>query len=180
MDDQMGLNSIDLRKLRIRHYPDPVLRRVAQPVTEIGPELAALAERMIDLMVEADGVGLAAPQVGVPLRLIVVSLTGSRDDAEVLVNPELSDLQGVAEVEEGCLSVPGIHAKVRRATACTVHAQSLERECFVLEAVDLAARAVQHETDHLDGKLFIDRLGTVGKMACRKAVKQLEREFADE
>ena len=168
---------MDLESLRIRHYPDAILRQVAEPVGEVGAEIADLAERMIDMMLEADGIGLAAPQVGVSLRLIVVCPTGQRDEAEVLVNPQLGNFQGTAETEEGCLSVPGLRAKVRRAAACAVTALDLEGNRFVMEATNLTATVVQHETDHLNGTLFIDRINTVSKISCRKALKQLEREF---
>ena len=168
---------MDLESLRIRHYPDAILRQVAEPVGEMGAEIADLAERMIDMMLEADGIGLAAPQVGVSLRLIVVCPTGQRDEAEVLVNPQLGNFQGTAETEEGCLSVPGLRAKVRRAAACAVTALDLEGNRFVMEATNLTATVVQHETDHLNGTLFIDRINTVSKISCRKALKQLEREF---
>ena len=168
---------MDLESLRIRHYPDAILRQVAEPVGEMGAEIADLAERMIDMMLEADGIGLAAPQVGVSLRLIVVCPTGQRDEAEVLVNPQLGNFQGTAETEEGCLSVPGLRAKVRRAAACAVTALDLEGSRFVVEATNLTATVVQHETDHLNGTLFIDRINTVSKISCRKALKQLEREF---
>lgn len=175
----MDLKSLDLNKLKIIKYPDPLLRKVAVPIEEITAEVAALADRMIDIMVEAEGVGLAASQIGVPLRLIVVSLTAKRDQAEVLINPELSDFQGMSDAEEGCLSVPGVRAKVRRSLACRVTAQDLDGNRFVIDAADLSAIVMQHETDHLDGKLFIDRLGMVSRMSVRRSLKQLEQEYKD-
>ncbi|MBN1436840.1 MAG: peptide deformylase [Sedimentisphaerales bacterium] len=169
---------IDVAKLHLEHYPAPILRKVAEPVVEIDDTIAALVDLMWDVMFEADGVGLAAPQVGVSLRIFIVSVTGRREDGQVFINPELSNLQGVSETEEGCLSVPGVRSKVRRAGACTVKALDLDGNTFVLEAADLSATAVQHENDHLDGKLFIDRLTTVGRIACRRGLKQLEREYS--
>lgn len=173
----MDLKKIDPASLAIRHYPDPVLRQVARPVDEVGSAVRNIAERMIELMVQADGIGLAAPQVGLPLRLLVFSLSGKAEDVHVLINPELCHPQGSSEMEEGCLSLPGIRAKVRRAAVCTVWALDLEGNRFVMDTVDLAATVVQHEMDHLDGVLFIDRLKTVSRMACRRGLKQLEREY---
>ncbi len=165
--------------LHLRFYPDPILRQVAKPVAKIDSRITALADLMADIMIKSSGIGLAAPQIGLPLRLIVFTLTGKPEDVEVLINPELSNFQGASEIEEGCLSLPGIRAKVRRPAACTVHALNLEGDPFILDAVDLAATVVQHETDHLDGALFIDRLNAVSRLSCRKGLKQLEREFKE-
>jgi peptide deformylase len=178
----MVLSTLELKKLRVVNYPSPILRQTARPINpeEIGSDLANLSERMIELMVKSAGIGLAANQVGLPVRLIVVSLTGKAEDAEVLVNPELTNLQGDVETEEGCLSVPGIRAKVRRANACTVNALDLEGNSFVMDTVELGAIVLQHEVDHLDGILFVDRLGTVARMACRRALKQLEDAYENE
>ena len=176
----MDIRNIDLGKLCIVHYPDPVLRKVAEPIEEIGPEVADLAERMIELKIASDGIGLAAPQVGLPLRLVVACLNGDRDDVLVLINPELGDFQGSTDMEEGCLSLPGIRANVRRPTACSMAALDLSGNRIFIDAVDLPARVLQHETDHLDGKLFIDRLNTVSRFACRRGLKQLERDYSGE
>jgi peptide deformylase len=134
---------------------------------------------MIDVMIEEDGVGLAAPQIGLSIQLVVISLSGKRENAEVFVNPELSNFQGSAEIEEGCLSVPGVRASVRRAGICTVDAQDLEGNRFTMDAVDLAAIVLQHETDHLNGVLFIDRLSTISRIACRRGIKQLEADYQE-
>lgn len=176
----MNARDIDLEQLRIRVYPDPVLRHRAEPIREIDGALTALGERMIDLMVAENGVGLAAPQVGVPLRIIVVSFTGQRKDAEVFINPELDQFEGWAEMEEGCLSVPGVRAAVRRPAVCAVRAWDLDANEFVMDATELAATVFQHETDHLDGRLFIDRLGGLAKMAVRRPLRDLERQWPDE
>lgn len=168
------IKSLDLGGLEIRQYPDPALRQPCLPIADISDEIVALADRMIDLMIAASGIGLAAPQVAVPLRLVVISLTGKRENAEVFINPELHNLHGSSEMEEGCLSIPGIRGKVRRSAACAVEALDLDGNKFVLDAVDLAATCIQHETDHLDGTLFIDRLTAVSQIACRKAIKLLE------
>ena len=167
----------DIDTLKIVHYPDPVLAEDAKEISEVNDQIVALAHKMVDLMVESDGVGLAAPQVGVSLRLIVISPTGLKEDAEILVNPVLTNLIGNIDGEEGCLSVPGIRAKVRRAESCTVTAQDLEGNSFTVDAAELPAIILQHETDHLDGILFIDRLNAISKMACRRGIKLLEKEY---
>ena len=165
------------KDLYILSYPAPILRQVAEPIEEIIPEIAALAERMIDLMVEAQGIGLAGPQVGVGLRLFVKSPTGQREDARVFINPELSGFEGISEREEGCLSLPGVCVKVTRPARCTMAALDLSGERFVLQVDDLEAAVVQHETDHLDGTMIIDRIGTAAKIGCRQALKQLESDY---
>ncbi len=168
---------MNINKLRIINYPDPRLLVPAKPVEMINDEIRALSDKMIDLMIEASGIGLAAPQVGVGLRLFVNSLTCSRDDALVFINPELSDFEGESVMEEGCLSLPGIHVKVKRPASCVVKAQNLEGKLFEIKAEELESHNVQHETDHLDGRLIIDRIGSLDKMACRKKLKQLEKEY---
>ena len=164
------------RQLRIRVYPDDVLRQVAEPIEEIGPDIAELSQRMTDLMLESCGIGLAGPQVGVGKRIIIVSLNDGRNSTEVLINPELTGFQGNDEFEEGCLSIPGVRAKVRRPAGCSVTALNLDGSRFVLDAVDLTARVLQHEVDHLNGVLFTDRLSSIGRLACRRGLRQLERE----
>lgn len=173
------LKKLDSNNLKIVVYPDPILRKKARPVAaeDFGPELAALAQKMIELMVKHSGVGLAAPQVGLSARLIVVSVTGKPEDAEVIVNPELSNLQGESDMEEGCLSIPGVRANVRRANSLTLAGQDLQGNRFTAEVNDYAAVVLQHECDHLDGVLFIDRLNSLGKLSCRKGLKNLEREY---
>ncbi len=173
----MDLSTLDIAKLEIIHYPDPRLRERAEEVVHFDGALASLAQKMIEMMVENQGIGLAATQLGLPVRLIVISLTGQADDAEVLVNPVLSNMEGWSEMEEGCLSVPGIRGKVKRAEGCVVSGQDLDGKEFRSEVHELAATVVQHETDHLNGKLFVDRLGTVGRMAARRGLQRLEREF---
>ena len=173
----MEYNIGNIDKLSIITYPDPVLKQVAEPVKDVTPEIIKLAQRMTDLMIKNSGIGLAAPQVGVSLRIVVISLTGKHDDAEVFINPELSNFHGRSEMEEGCLSVPNVRAKVQRFGACNVRALDLEGNQFLVDAVELAAIVFQHETDHLDGVLFIDRLNTVSRMVCRRAIKQLEQQY---
>ncbi|MBN2211802.1 MAG: peptide deformylase [Sedimentisphaerales bacterium] len=178
----MYFENIDLDKLILRCYPDPVLRQPARPLTpdEISKNLIHLSERMIELMVKSAGIGLAAPQIGLPIRLIVVSVTGKIDDAFALINPELSNFQGVSEMEEGCLSVPGVHGKVKRSQVCQAKGLDLDGNELVIEAADLSATVLQHETDHLNATLFIDRLSTLGRFAARKGIKALENDYASQ
>jgi peptide deformylase len=171
------LNDINTSKLRIYTYPDPFLRQVAKPIEKIDQKIHDLAEEMIRIMIENSGIGLAATQIGVSLRMFVMSLSGKTEDAQVIINPKLDNFQDWSEMEEGCLSVPGVRAKVRRYSACTVTALDLEGNRFVMDVVDLASTCVQHETDHLDGILFINRLSALSKLACRRALKQLEEEY---
>ncbi len=167
--------------LRIRTYPDEVLRRVAEPVgrERFDDELACLAKSMTRTMYEGAGVGLAAPQVGVGLRLVVIDATSERDSPLVLVNPVVVESSGREAGEEGCLSLPEIEATVRRRSRVTIEHETLSGEKAGFEAEELLARVVQHEIDHLDGVLFVDRLGPAGRIKVRKALKELE-ELAQE
>lgn len=165
------------KSLRIIHYPDPRLRRACEPVTEFDGTLAALVERMLVLMETGKGVGLAAPQVGVTQRLLVMNPTLEPGATQVLVNPTIHDAHGSAEAEEGCLSLPGVTAQVRRAQRCVVTAQDLQGRPIELELEDLPARVVQHETDHLNGVLIVDRMGPSDRIATRKTLRALEDQF---
>lgn len=161
--------------LPIVQYPDDVLRAQAQRVTEFDDDLARLAADMIETMHEAPGVGLAAPQVDVSRRLIVVDPDAGGDDTEVriLVNPEILEAEGREADQEGCLSIPDFTDKVNRATRIHVRAQTLEGETYELEAEDFLARVIQHEVDHLDGILFIDRLRGLRRERGRRHLKKL-------
>lgn len=169
--------STDLKHLHIVHYPDPRLRKVCARVTVFDEELAALAARMLELMEGGRGVGLAGPQVGVLKRLFVMNATGQPEDRRVLVNPVVRDLHGSVEAEEGCLSLPGIDVTVRRAQRCRVTAQDVHGRAFELLAEDLVARICQHETDHLNGILILDRMGPSDRIATRKTVRALEQSY---
>jgi peptide deformylase len=167
----------DLGRMRIIIYPDPRLRKACKPVEQFDKDLAALAERMIELMHEAKGVGLAAPQVGVLQRLFVCNTTGEPNDNRVFVNPTLTDLTGDVESEEGCLSIPDVTVPIRRANACVIEAQDLSGKRITFQAADLPARCWQHECDHLDGRLIIDRMSETDRIAQRRTLKQLESQF---
>lgn len=169
--------SADLDKLNIVHYPDPRLRQVCETIREFDGKLAALANRMLEVMRAGGGVGLAAPQVGVLKRVFVMNRTGEPGDEMVFVNPELHDAQGSREAEEGCLCLPEIYAQIRRAARCRIVAQGLNGDPIELEGEDLIARIWQHETDHLNGILILDRMGPSDKIAAKKKLKELEAAY---
>jgi peptide deformylase len=157
--------------LKIRKYGDPGLRRRAAPVGEITPEVRATIADMIDTMYDEVGVGLAAPQVGVSLRLIVVADEEGRG-AEALIDPVITGEAGQATAEEGCLSIPGVFAPVTRSAWVRVEARDADGRPLAIEARGLRARVVQHELDHLDGILFIDRLDPVTRDRIKRRIKK--------
>lgn len=167
----------NLSDLHIIHYPDPRLRKKSTPIAKFDEELAALVERMLALMETGKGVGLAAPQVGVNKRLFVMNSTGEPDGNRVFVNPVLRDAHGSIESEEGCLSLPGINVQVKRAQECHLTAQDIEGNPIELDLTDLEARICQHEYDHLNGVMIIDRMGPSDRIATRKTLKALEDQF---
>lgn len=167
----------DFKDLRIIHYPDPRLRKVSERVTEFDGELKALVARMLTLLEADKGVGLAAPQVGINKRLLIMNPTGQPSDTRVLVNPAIHDPHGSAEAEEGCLSLPGINVQVRRAQRCRITAQDLDGRPIEQVLEDLPARICQHETDHLNGVLIIDRMGPTDRIATRRTLKALEDSY---
>ncbi|UCC31947.1 MAG: peptide deformylase [Phycisphaerales bacterium] len=168
----------DPDNLRIVHYPDPVLKKVCAPVEEFGPELKALADKMLALMHEAEGAGLAGPQVGIPIRLFVCNPTGEPGNDLVCVNPRFIELTGGEEKEEGCLSIPGVSVTTRRATQAVMEAWDTDGKPFRRTGCDLEARIWQHEADHLEGRLLTDNMATTDEIANRRAVRQLEADYA--
>jgi peptide deformylase len=166
----------DPAALQLVVYPDPKLKTLAKEVQVFDEWLAAVVERMKNMMVEHKGVGLAAPQVGLSLRIFVASPTGKREDARAYINPLLMDEHGQEEGEEGCLSLPDIRIKVERFKAVRVEAVDERDQAFSVALEDFPARVVQHENDHLDGILLIDRLSPMAKLANRKKIKELEDE----
>ena len=167
---------IDPQTLRIVHYPDPVLRVPADPVPFVTDEVRDVAQRMIQLMREAPGVGLAAPQVRVQWRLFVANPTGRPEDDRVFINPVLSDPSREAEdCEEGCLSLPGVTGTIRRPRAITIEALGLDGRTFRLRSDELPARVWQHECDHLEGVLILDRMAPVDRMANERTLRELDR-----
>lgn len=164
---------IDVEKCTITHYPASVLGRPAEPVAEIGEMIHRLVDKMTDIMIENKGIGLAAPQAGVGLRLFIVSLDGSRESVRAYVNPTVTPAGDLDEIEEGCLSVPGVYTKVRRYKRATVTATDLAGNEFTEEAEGLYARCLQHESDHLDGMTIVNRMGAAAKIAHRRQLKKL-------
>src|SRR4051812_44110313 len=163
--------------LQIITYPDPRLRKTSKPVTQFDGNLRALALRMFELMRAHKGVGLAAPQVGLNLRLFVMNHTGNPADDRVYVNPLLSDATGEDEDSEGCLSLPDINTPVVRALTLRIDAQDLDGKPFSQTETGYIARIWQHETDHLNGTMIIDRMGPTAKMTSKKKLKQLEEDY---
>ena len=147
-----------MAKLSILEYPDPRLRKLAAPVSAVTPEIQKLVRDMAETMYAAPGVGLAATQVDVHKRVIVIDISESRDDLHVFINPELVASEARAEHEEGCLSVPGVYDRVTRAARITVRALDERGEPFELATEGMLAVCIQHEMDHLIGKVFVDYL----------------------
>ncbi|HOX05826.1 MAG TPA: peptide deformylase [Planctomycetota bacterium] len=162
--------------LPIPPYPSPALRERSREVRddEFGPELEKLAADMVDTMYHADGVGLAAPQIGRNIRVIVYDISPERNQPHAMVNPRILEADGVQASEEGCLSVPELRGKVRRPARVVVEGRSIGNEPVRLEARGLAAKMFQHEVDHLDGMLFCDRLSAAKRLTVRKHLKKLE------
>ena len=163
-----------MAQLRILEYPDPRLKKVASPVTAFTPELQKLVRDMAETMYAAPGVGLAATQVDVHKRLLIIDISEARDDLKVLINPKILSAEGEAEQEEGCLSVPGYYDKVKRAARITVRAQNDRGEPFELAAEGMLAVCIQHEMDHLLGKVFVEYLSPLkrARLATRLRKKQ--------
>jgi len=178
MESAEKIKQADLASLEIIHYPDPRLAEVCTPVGRVDQDVVALVERMFELMFKGKGVGLAAPQVGVTVRLFVTSPTFGPSDRNVYVNPKIVATEGSCESEEGCLSVPGVRCRIKRAAVVTIEALDLAGEPFEQTVDDLAARVVQHENDHLDGWTIVNRMGTVARMTHRRQLKDLEEKLA--
>lgn len=161
-------------------YPDPILRRGGTAVTTFDAELRQVAERMMEAMYEEGGVGLAAPQVGVGLKLLVLNPAGDKKDRSgelVLLNPKIAKKKGREFGEEGCLSFPGLHAEVERWVAITLTYQDLDGKEQTLSADGWLARIIQHEIDHLEGVLFVDRLTAAEKLRVKAPLLELEEQF---
>ena len=163
---------------KVLQFPDPRLKRVSEPISEITDAIRDLAQDMCDVMYDEPGIGLAAPQIGEALRLFVIDTEWSEEDGErnpqVLINPEITHQEGSITWEEGCLSVPDYTADVQRAASVTIRALDLEGQEVIEEAEGLRAVCMQHEIDHLDGILFIDRISRLKRgLYVKKRKKQL-------
>jgi peptide deformylase len=166
--------------MQIVHYPHPALRWKSKPVTEISAELRADVARMFELMYEAKGVGLAANQVALPYRLFIVNASGDpelADEELVFINPEIMKRTGSEEGEEGCLSLPELYGQVRRAEEIVVEAFDLSGVGFKMTLDELGARVVQHETDHIDGVLFVDRMTDIARRELDGPLDDMEGYF---
>src|SRR5262245_738301 len=171
-----------MNDLKILQYPHPTLRHVSKPLKRVDAELRDVIKQMFELMYAAKGVGLAANQVDLPYRFFIVNLKSDPEQGEelVFINPVLSRQKGLDKAEEGCLSLPGVYADVKRSQRVTIDAYNLAGEAVQIKADELLARVVQHETDHLDGKLFIDRLATAAQLDVREKVREFEIQFASQ
>jgi len=172
--------------MKIVKYPHPALRYKSVPLPAIDKEVHLAVGGMLDLMFEHKGLGLAANQVALPWQMLILNMDvlngiesdkALRENAGVFINPVIFERKGTIEGEEGCLSFPDLYQKVRRAKSIKVMAYNLKGEAVEITAIDLASRAWQHEVDHLHGELFIDKLGPIGKLASRTALKQFERDY---
>lgn len=166
--------------MEIVHYPHPSLGWKSKPVREINPELRATVERMFELMYEAKGVGLAANQVALPFRVFIMNVAGEKGDPEdehVFINPEITSRKGSEEGEEGCLSLPELYGQVRRAEEIVVEAFDLKGHAFEMSLDDLPGRVVQHETDHLDGIMFPERMTDMARREIEPQLSDFEAIF---
>ena len=163
---------------KIRVYGDPVLRKKTDPVSVFDDELAEFADGMVDTMLENKGIGLAAPQVGISKKIIVIDLSFGEavDSVMILINPEISDSEGEVTIEEGCLSIPGVYEEVVRPEKIRVHYRDIDGEKHETNADGMLARVIQHEVDHLEGILFVDRISTVKKQLMAKTLKLIAEE----
>jgi peptide deformylase len=167
---------INIENCNITRYPAAVLGKPAAVVEKIDESIKKLVEKMAGIMLENKGIGLAGPQVGVPLRIFIISLDGTRQNVRVYINPTVKPIGKTAACEEGCLSVPGVYTKIRRYRKCTVTATDLDGNEFTEEADGLYARCLQHEYDHINGTTIADKMSAVAKIAHRKKLQGLKEQ----
>lgn len=163
-----------MQLLSVLVHPDPRLRQVAKPVTEFNTDLATLVENMAHTMYHENGIGLAAIQVGIPLRVLVIDLSKDRETLQTFINPEVQSQAETQSVEEGCLSVPGFFEKVNRAQTIQVSAFDVHGKSFTKFASGLEAACILHEIDHLDGKLFVDYLSLLKQSRIRRKLMKIK------
>ncbi len=162
--------------LEILKFPDPRLRTVAKPVKEVTGKVVAIADQMLEAMYEAPGIGLAATQVNLHQRLIVIDVSETNDQPLILINPTIILGEGEIETNEGCLSVPGFYEPVDRFQHIQLEAIDRNGEPFTMDAMDLLAVCIQHEIDHLEGKLFVDYLSPLKRQRIRKKLEKQQRQ----
>jgi peptide deformylase len=166
--------------MKIVQYPHPALRQKAEPVSSITRELHIQVGTMLDLMYTNEGLGLAAPQVDLPIQVLVMNFSGKseqKDQEFVAINPVIVEASGKEEDREGCLSFPGLFQKIRRAKSVRVQAYNLDGQLYEMECTGLSARVWQHEIDHLNGVLFIDKMGTLARLNSKRALEDYIAEF---
>ena len=166
---------IDVDKCRITHYPASVLGKRAETVETIDEDIRRLVDKMTEIMLENKGIGLAAPQAGVSLRLFIISLDGSAESIRVYINATVTPIGDLDATDEGCLSVPGIFTKIPRYKQCEVTATDLDGNEFTEQAEGLYSRALQHEYDHTEGMTIVNRMGQVARIAHRRQLKKLAK-----
>lgn len=161
--------------LQVLTFPDDRLRTVAKPVEKVTPEIQKIVDDMIETMYDEEGIGLAATQVDIHQRIVVIDISESRNEPMVFINPEILEKRGEDGIEEGCLSVPGARALVPRAAEVTIKALDRDGNEFTLEADDLLAICIQHELDHLQGKLFVDYLSPLKRKRIQDKLAKIKR-----
>lgn len=164
--------------LEILEFPDPRLRTVAKAVKNVDSRVVQLADQMLETMYEAPGIGLAASQVDIHKRLIVIDISENKDQPLILINPEITTFEGEIESPEGCLSIPGFYEPVSRYANIQLDAIGRDGEPFSMEASDLLAVCIQHEMDHLEGKLFVDYLSGAKRQLIRKKLQKQQKQRA--
>lgn len=167
-----------MARLEILHFPDPRLRTVAAPVVRVDPAIRQLVDDMFETMYAAPGIGLAATQVNVHRRIIVIDVSEKHDEPLVLINPVVEALGAAQQLEEGCLSVPGVYENVERCERILVRALGVDGEAWEREADGLLAQCIQHECDHLEGKLFVDYLSALKRQRIRRKLEKQQRQRA--
>lgn len=173
---------MDVRTEKVYKYGSPMLRQKAEPVTLFDSELRAFVERMAETLYAENGLGLAAPQVGVPRRIAVVDLSFGEEVDSILsmVNPEILESEGECTMEEGCLSIPGVFEEVVRPERIRVRYLDLNGEAVETDADGFLARVMQHEIDHLEGVLFVDRIGAAKRALLAKTLREIAEESSEE
>ncbi len=164
-----------MAKLEVLHFPDPRLRKKATPIETVDATIKAVADDLLETMFDKGGIGLAATQVNIHLRIIVIDISEDRNNPWVLINPEILASDGIVQTQEGCLSVPGYYDDVERAERIKYSYQNLDGELLEEEAEGLLSVCIQHEIDHLDGKLFIDYLSPLKRQRLMKKIEKQEK-----
>ena len=167
-----------MAKLNILHFPDERLRTVAKPVEAVTPEIRQIVADMFETMYDAPGIGLAATQVDIHQRIIVIDVSEDKSQPLCLINPEITEKDGVQQMDEGCLSVPGVYDTVERAEHIRFRALNDQGEAYEMEAIGLLAVCVQHEMDHLAGKLFVDYLSPLKRQRIKKKLSKQQKQPA--